>query len=173
MAVGSFAPTVEAAIAISPSIMVIFIVFGGLFVVNTPTYLKWMPKASLIKWAYEALCVNEFDGLRLNPEASRGPLAVTDGAQVLESLGFKDSTISRALQGLSIIIAANYVFTYLSLLTQKPSNESIKPAADEDSKGSTGTSADIDMTDMTVMATKKGGKPRLLQVSNVLPPKRL
>jgi hypothetical protein len=154
MAVGSFAPSVDAAVAISPSIMVIFIVFGGLFVVNTPSYFQWMPKvkhkflfvckyspvtvylsdpylniqqASLIKWAYEALCVNEFTGLKLLPEAPRGPLAVSDGMQVLESLGFKESTIGAAMKGLGVIVAANYIFTYLSLSLQTPSNEGVKP----------------------------------------------
>jgi len=47
MAVGSFAPSVDAAVAISPSVMVIFIVFGGLFVVNTPSYFDWMPKVGI------------------------------------------------------------------------------------------------------------------------------
>lgn len=91
MAVGSLAPSVEAAIAIAPSVMVIFIVFGGqvphthftthvppvpltdqalslrLYVVNTPAYLSWVPSVSLIRWAYEALCINEFTGLELVP----------------------------------------------------------------------------------------------------------
>ena len=35
---------VESAIAIAPAVMVIFIVFGGLYVVNTPSYLKWVPE---------------------------------------------------------------------------------------------------------------------------------
>jgi len=36
MAVGSLAPSVEAAIAIAPSVMVIFIVFGGQVAIYTP-----------------------------------------------------------------------------------------------------------------------------------------
>ena len=47
MAVGSLAPTVESAVAISPAVMVIFIVFGGLYVVNTPSYLRWVSKVSI------------------------------------------------------------------------------------------------------------------------------
>jgi len=42
LAVGSFAPSVDAAIAIAPAVMVIFIVFGGLYVVNAPSYLSWV-----------------------------------------------------------------------------------------------------------------------------------
>ena len=48
MAVGSLAPSVESAIAISPAVMVIFIVFGGLYVVHTPAYLQWVPKVRYI-----------------------------------------------------------------------------------------------------------------------------
>lgn len=44
MSVGSLVPTVESGIAVAPSVMVIFIVFGGLYVVNTPNYLSWVPK---------------------------------------------------------------------------------------------------------------------------------
>jgi len=84
-------------------------------------------KASLIKWTYEALCVNEFTGLKFIPKENAGSLASTEGIQVLESLGFKDSTINRALQGLGKIIIFNYAFTYVSLLLQKPSSEPLKP----------------------------------------------
>jgi hypothetical protein len=44
--VGALVPTVESGVAIAPAIMVIFIVFGGLYVVNTPFYLSWVPQAS-------------------------------------------------------------------------------------------------------------------------------
>jgi len=46
MFIGSLAPSVESAVAIAPAVMVIFIVFGGLYVVNTPWYLSWVPKVS-------------------------------------------------------------------------------------------------------------------------------
>ena len=46
MSVGSLVPTAESGIAIAPAVMVIFIVFGGLYVVNAPSYLKWMPNVS-------------------------------------------------------------------------------------------------------------------------------
>jgi len=71
--------------------------------------------------------VNEFSGLALRPEGTIGPLAVTKGDQVLESLGFKDSSIDEALIGLARIVAVNYLFTYISLLRQKPASESLQP----------------------------------------------
>ena len=65
--------------------------------------------------------------MKFIPKGNTGTLASTDGIQVLESLGFKDSTINRALEGLGKIIIFNYAFTYVSLLLQKPSSEPLKP----------------------------------------------
>jgi hypothetical protein len=82
---GSLVPTVESGIAVAPAIMVIFIVFGGLYVVNTPSYLAWVPNCSLIRWAFEALCINEFTGLELTRPAAAGaggPPAVQMGEEV-------------------------------------------------------------------------------------------
>jgi hypothetical protein len=128
MAVGSMATSVESAITISPSVMVIFIVFGGLYVAHTPSYLAFIPKISLIRWAYEALCVNEFTGLVLKPESETGPLSVTSGDQVLVNMGYGPgkSTVKGALVAQIGIILFNYMFTYLSLVRQKPDFEQIK-----------------------------------------------
>jgi hypothetical protein len=108
--------------------MVIFIVFGGLYVAHTPSYLAFIPKISLIRWAYEALCVNEFTGLVLKPESKTGPLSVTSGDQVLVTMGYGPgkSTIKGALVAQIGIILFNYMFTYLSLVRQKPDFEHIK-----------------------------------------------
>lgn len=127
MSVGSLAPSVEAAIAVAPAVMVIFIVFGGLYVVNTPSYLSWVPGTSLIRWAYEALVVNEFQGLSLRPEAVTGPKAVTSGEQVLDSMGFAKASVRGALLAQGAIIAFNYIFTIVSLVLQRPSFEKVKP----------------------------------------------
>ncbi|GIL74117.1 hypothetical protein Vretifemale_4169 [Volvox reticuliferus] len=67
LAVGSVAPTTEAAVAIGPAVMLVWIVFGGYYVNadNVPAVFKWLPRASLIKQSFEALCVNEFPGLEV------------------------------------------------------------------------------------------------------------
>jgi len=125
--VGSLSSSVDSAIAVAPSVMVIFIVFGGLYVVNAPSWLSWVPKASLIRWAYEALSVNEFSDLKLLPEAKYGPKAVSTGEEVLESMGMGKSTIKGAVKAQAAIILVNYVATYLSLVCQKPKFETLRP----------------------------------------------
>ena len=106
LAVGSLAPSPEAAMAIGPPFMVLFIIFGGwytgrkqchvylrasarakllnptderqnfeptgLFVNadNVPTILKWVPKMSLIKWAFEGACITELTDLEFDDEGN-------------------------------------------------------------------------------------------------------
>jgi len=118
---------VDSAIAVAPSVMVIFIVFGGLYIVNVPKWLSFVPKISLIKNAYEALCVNEFEGLVFIPEAKFGPKSASQGSQILESLGYSSSSVAKALRMQGAIIAFNYLATLLSLLLQKPKFEKIRP----------------------------------------------
>ena len=114
--------------------MVIFIVFGGLYVVNAPDYLKWVPNCSLIRWAYEGLVINEFKDLNIIPEAKYGPKSVTSGNQVLDNMGCgkAECTIGRTLKSQLIIIAVNYAFTYFSLIRQKPKSQKIKKREEDD-----------------------------------------
>ncbi len=66
LGVGAAAPSTEAALAIGPAVMVLFIVFGGFYVnsSNVPRALRWIPNTSLIKQSFEGLCINEFEGLQ-------------------------------------------------------------------------------------------------------------
>lgn len=52
LTVGALAPTTEAALALGPSLMTVFIVFGGYYVnsQNTPPIFRWIPRISLIRW---------------------------------------------------------------------------------------------------------------------------
>lgn len=67
--------------------MVLFIVFGGYYVSaeNVPVCFKWINRCSLIKWAFQGLCINEFEGLRFE---TKRPTDQADGGQVLERLAF-------------------------------------------------------------------------------------
>ena len=55
----------DAAQALGPAIMTVFIVFGGYYAnaSNVPRGLRWIAHTSLIKYSFEAFCVNEFQGL--------------------------------------------------------------------------------------------------------------
>ena len=129
MAVGSLVPTVESGVALAPALMVVFIVFGGLYVVNVPWYLQWLPSASLIRWAYQGMVINELDGLVLTPESRGGPMSISHGEEVLKNMNFEGTTVRETLLAQSAIVAVNYGFTLISLMRQRPSSEPIAPAA--------------------------------------------
>ena len=118
LTVGSVAPSPEAAAAMGPAIMVIFIVFGGYYVNpdNVPKPLRWVPKASLIRWAFQALCINEFSGLTFDVE-KKGDIAT--GEQALERLSFSGG-VNDALLAKARIVAVNYWCAYSLLKSSTP-----------------------------------------------------
>ena len=97
---------------------------------------------SLIRWSFEALCINEFTGLSLKPQGQNGMLSVNTGEQVLASLGCtpsSGSSVTRALNYQTLIIGANYLFTLISLLLQKPSFEKNQDTSPPPSSSRTST----------------------------------
>lgn len=52
LTVGAMVPSTEAAMAVGPSLMTVYIVFGGYYVnaENTPLVFRWIPRVSLIRW---------------------------------------------------------------------------------------------------------------------------
>lgn len=123
MSIGSLVPSVDAGVAISPAAIVVFIVFGGLYIVNTPSYLAWIPEISLIRWAYEGLCVNEFSGLVFE---QKGPLKLgpSKGEEVLERMSMTHS-IPHTLKAQLGFTLFNYAFTCLMLMLQNPRGQSV------------------------------------------------
>lgn len=82
MTVGAFAPSAEAATAMGPALMVIWIVFGGVFVneKTVPKGLRFLPRASLIKAAFQGLCVNELKARESPPLPSAALVASCSAA---------------------------------------------------------------------------------------------
>jgi ABC-type multidrug transport system ATPase subunit len=119
LSVGSLVSSPEAANALGPAVMVIFIVFGGYYCYedNVPRAFRWIPRVSLIKHAFEGLAVNEFTGLKFE---ANGPFDVADGKAALERIGFGDSTVAKSFTGLGRIMLFNYMVTYIILKEKKP-----------------------------------------------------
>lgn len=131
LAVGAAAPSADAALALGPAVMVVFIVFGGVYVnaASVPRVLRWVPRASLIKHAFEGLAVGEFDGATFDPSppaagGKRGgppggkggaPGDMLDGRAVLSRLGYGDSTVGGCLRNQARVLAFN-AWTALALL---------------------------------------------------------
>eukprot|EP00557_Chaetoceros_sp_GSL56_P009380 CAMPEP_0176487722 /NCGR_PEP_ID=MMETSP0200_2-20121128/6297_1 /TAXON_ID=947934 /ORGANISM="Chaetoceros sp., Strain GSL56" /LENGTH=669 /DNA_ID=CAMNT_0017884597 /DNA_START=227 /DNA_END=2233 /DNA_ORIENTATION=- len=93
--IGSISPSSDVALSIFPAMIVLNIIFDGRNISeeNTPKVLRWLPKVSLVKWGFEGLSLNEFNGLEFSTKGPRrGPLVKT-GKDALERFGFAERTI--------------------------------------------------------------------------------
>ncbi|XP_009622075.1 ABC transporter G family member 7 isoform X2 [Nicotiana tomentosiformis] len=128
LTVGAMVPTTEAALALGPSLMTVFIVFGGSYVnsENTPIIFRWIPLVSLIRWAFQGLCINEFSGLQFEHKKS---FDIQSGEQALERLSFGGSRISDTIIAQSRILMFWYYTTYLLLEKNKPKYQRLEPPA--------------------------------------------
>ncbi|GAB2226646.1 hypothetical protein Drorol1_Dr00022461 [Drosera rotundifolia] len=119
LTVGAMVPTTEAAMAVGPSLMTVFIVFGGYYVNadNAPIIFQWIPRVSLIRWAFQGLSINEFRGLRFEHQ---NPFDLQTGEQALERLSFGGSQIKETVIAQSRILLFWYCATYLLLEKNKP-----------------------------------------------------
>jgi len=126
MMVGAVSPTIDSALVIGPAVMLVFLVFGGLYTndADVPKVLRWIPKASVINRGYEGLSVNEFTGLVFDDE---GPGSIPTGEAALKRMGYGDSTVGSAAVGLAKILAIQWYLTYDILKGQKPKFQPLLP----------------------------------------------
>ena len=136
MAIGSVAPSTEAALVLGPAIMLVFIVFGGQYtnVDDMPKWLSFLPHTSAIKCGYDALCKNEFQGLQIKPDdGSKGGLfrrSYKDGSEVLASRGFRGSPASSIAQQGRIMLTQWWI-TFCILRAKKPTFQEMEEPAGE------------------------------------------
>jgi len=131
LTVGAMAPTTEAAMALGPSLMTVFIVFGGYYVNpdNTPVIFRWIPRISLIRWAFQGLCINEFKGLQFEQQHSYD---IQTGEQALERFSLGGIRIADTLVAQGRILMFWYWSTYLVLKKNRPKYQTLLPPLKED-----------------------------------------
>jgi ABC-type multidrug transport system ATPase subunit len=112
--------TVEMAPQIAPAVVVLFLMFSGYFLneASLPAVLGWMKYLSFIRYAFQALCVNEFKDAEFVC-APTDPDCV-NGNQVLERLSFDNVTIvDRSAILLAMIVGWN-IIAYCILILRRP-----------------------------------------------------
>ncbi|KAL7580267.1 hypothetical protein ACA910_013002 [Epithemia clementina (nom. ined.)] len=115
--IGAISPNSDVALAIFPAILVLNIIFDGKNISeeNTPYLLRWIPKFSLIRWGFEGLCLNEFEGLEFDTSGPRrGPVAKT-GADALARFGLGNKTLGDVVKAQGAITLFCWFFSYLGL----------------------------------------------------------
>lgn len=115
--IGAVAPSQDAALALFPAIMVLNIIFDGKNISeeNTPRLLRWLPKVGLIKWGFEGMSLNEFEGLTFDTSGPRrGPVAKT-GDDALARFGLGNNTISTVVKAQALIVSFSWLMSFLGL----------------------------------------------------------
>ena len=129
LTVGAVAPSTSAALAIGPAVMLVSIVFGGLFVNvdGVPKPLRWIPKTSLIKHAFEGACINELTGLEFDCGSDRqGRPRTKRGEDVLADLGAGGDTVRDTFVNQGRVICAWWWMAYRIIEKRRPKYVEVK-----------------------------------------------
>ena len=115
--ISAMSPTVDAANAIGPPLMIVSILFGGFYINidSLPIVANWIPYISFVKWAFQALCINEFSGALFTCDDSPTGSCEKTGDAVVQRLGFGQASAGEAVFGLGMIIAGFFALAYTTL----------------------------------------------------------
>jgi hypothetical protein len=122
MLLSALLPSVTMAPQIAPAIVIIFLIFNGNFinVDSVPVYFVWLREISPIKYAFQALAVNEFEEARFECESS-DVVCVETGEQVLSQLKFtEEDLIMKSCAILAILMVAFNILALGILIVRKP-----------------------------------------------------
>ena len=98
---------------------------------SIPKLLRWIPKVGLVRWGFEGLCVNEFDGLTFDASGTRrGPIATT-GADALARFGLGTRSLSYILRAQLNIASACWILSYLGLTLSRQKFLQMVPPKDK------------------------------------------
>jgi len=115
--IGAISPNSDVALAIFPAIIVLNIIFDGKNISeeNTPRLLRWIPKVGLIRWGFEGLCLNEFEGLEFDTTGPRrGPVAKS-GEDALARFGLGGKSLGDVIRAQGTITLFCWFFSYVGL----------------------------------------------------------
>ena len=115
--IGAIAPNSDTALAFFPAIMVLNIIFDGKNISeeSTPRLLRWVPKVGLIRWGFEGLCLNEFEGLEFDTKGPRrGPVA-RNGDEALARFGLGTNSLAFVVRAQVLITSACWFLSYVGL----------------------------------------------------------
>lgn len=96
---------------------------------SLPIIAKWIPYISVTRWSFQvnkspaeniillllaqALCINEFKGVKFHCPAGFRSICVPSGDAVIESLSFERQDLADSVLGLAILFVINLTLAYL------------------------------------------------------------
>jgi ABC-type multidrug transport system permease subunit len=129
MAISSVSSSAEVATILANPISVVMLISGGFYISiqSLPAAAQWVADLSLMKWSFQALVVNEFEGTTLTcTEQDRHCLAT--GAEAIASIGFAGSTVWDGAAGLIVLTLALNFIAYTIMRYNKPRYQSLLAA---------------------------------------------
>eukprot|EP00164_Ancoracysta_twista_P004741 GFYU01006420.1.p1 GENE.GFYU01006420.1~~GFYU01006420.1.p1 ORF type:complete len:698 (-),score=217.27 GFYU01006420.1:165-2198(-) len=119
--IGSMVPSVELASALGPVLMIIFLLFGGFYINkdSIPIGAQWVAELSFIKYAFEALMVNEMTGVTFTC-ADNTKNCVATGEEVLKNFGLEDVELWQSFTGLVVFVVAIHILGYIAFRFNTP-----------------------------------------------------
>ena len=115
--IGAISPNSDTALALFPAVMVLNIIFDGKNIAeeSTPRLLRWIPKVGLIRWGFEGMCINEFEGLEFEVKGpQRGPVA-RNGEEALARFGMGARDLGDVVKAQVMITSACWFLSYVGL----------------------------------------------------------
>ncbi len=125
LAISSYASSMEVAGSMGPTFIIIGILFGGFYIdVNSvPIVLNGITYLSVFRWAFQALCINEFEGRTYSCDTSPN-LCLLTGEEVLQTLGFDSYPIGIPILSLFMLLigflASMYMFLRINRVRYTP-----------------------------------------------------
>jgi ABC-type multidrug transport system ATPase subunit/ABC-type multidrug transport system permease subunit len=126
LAVSAASPNADFASAIVIPIVIIPLIFGGFYINldSLPIVANWVPYASFLRWAFQALIINEFQGETFNCSGGSTSQCLQSGTEVINSLSFNNEDLRQSVLGLGcclvIFLLAAIMFLELNRLTFLP-----------------------------------------------------
>jgi ATP-binding cassette subfamily G (WHITE) protein 2 len=125
LAISAYSSSFEVAGTLGPTFIIIGIMFGGFYIsVNSvPIVLNGITYLSVFRWAYEALCINEFRGRTYTCNTSPN-LCLLTGEEVLQTLSFRSYPIGIPILSLFMLLlgflGAMYTFLRINRVRYTP-----------------------------------------------------
>jgi len=119
--IGSVSSSSDIALALFPAVAVLNIIFDGKNISseNIPSFLKWLPNIGLVRWGFEGLTINEFQGLTFDQpnqkRRKRGPPSFGTGEEVLDRYGMANTSVLDVVKVQGVMILSFWFLSYLGL----------------------------------------------------------
>ena len=133
MLISALLPSVEAAPQLAPLVVILMLMFSGYFLnlQDVPAWIGWIKYVSFIRYAFEALMVNEFKDASFDCTTSGGkPLPpgfpCLDGNMYLKQLNF-EAPILESIRNLAILALAFNIAAYIVLVLRRPRFLPLRP----------------------------------------------